>query len=177
MLAGSVTHFLLAGLVLVPGNDDGDSVGVSRSYFDYLISARDRFPRKPSATVGGAKPRVTCSYQRWWYVHGLQKVGQEYADPDKKLSTEPVEDGARYLVECSNGTRNIVWIENKRAPVVIAEQLAQRAYKRIPIAPPQVLHGSATWTGRAGGAPALVLPGQGTVDGQDQAATYRRSLG
>ncbi|NBE91855.1 hypothetical protein FE391_00700 [Nonomuraea sp. KC401] len=105
--------------------------------FNYTIWAQAK-PRKAPATRTG-KPKVTCSYQRWWYAHGLQKVGREYADPDRPLSTEPVKKGAWYEVKCSNGSRKIVWIENKRAPAVIAEQLAHRAYKRIPIAAPRVL--------------------------------------
>ncbi|GGP14144.1 hypothetical protein LDL08_19985 [Nonomuraea glycinis] len=103
----------------------------------YTIWAQDRSRRAPATRA--SQPKVTCSYQRWWYANGLQKVGQQYADPDRPLSTDPVKKGAWYLAKCSNGTQKIVWIENKRTPAVIAEQLAQRAYKRIPITPPQVL--------------------------------------
>ncbi|MEU6720746.1 hypothetical protein ABZ897_55620 [Nonomuraea sp. NPDC046802] len=134
-----MTHLLVAGLTLLSlGTDDDDSVGVSRSYFDYLISAREKPRRAPASPVSNTKPKVTCSYQRWWYANGLQKVGGEYADPDRTLSSEPVK-GAWYLATCSNGIPKLVWLDNRRAPRASAEQLAQRAYKRIPIAPPRVL--------------------------------------
>ncbi|MEU5859787.1 hypothetical protein ABZ815_01335 [Nonomuraea sp. NPDC047529] len=138
MLAGYMTHLLVAGIAVVPaGNDHGDGVGVSRNYFDYLISARDKPSRTPAVPTK-AKPKVTCSYQRWWYANGLQKVGQGSADPNRTLSSEPVKDGAWYLLKCSNGSQKLVWLDNQHTKAA-AEQLAQQAYKRIPITLPRVL--------------------------------------
>ncbi|MEV0623974.1 hypothetical protein AB0I81_62415 [Nonomuraea sp. NPDC050404] len=105
--------------------------------FAYTIWAQDKPSRAPA--VRASRPKVTCTYQRWWYANTLQKVGRGVVDPDRSPSTEQPKDGAWYEVKCSNGSRKIVWIDNKRAPAVNAEQLAQRAYKRIPITPPQVL--------------------------------------
>ncbi|MEU6720748.1 hypothetical protein ABZ897_55630 [Nonomuraea sp. NPDC046802] len=138
MLTDFMTHLLLSGLVWFPAtNDDGDGVGVATQPFDYTIWAQDKPGRAPATRAG--RPKVTCTYRRWWYANTLQKVGQEFVDPDRSSSTEQPKDGAWYEAKCSNGSRKIVWLEDKHAPAVIAEQLAQRAYKRIRISPPQVL--------------------------------------
>ncbi|MEV4575064.1 hypothetical protein AB0K16_17600 [Nonomuraea jabiensis] len=139
MLTGGMTHLLVAGLVVFPVmKDDGDGVGVSTQPFNYLIWAHEK-PRRTSAVPASRKPKVTCSSQRWWYVNGLKKEGAGIADPNRTPSTEDPKDGAWYEVKCSDGYRNIVWIENRHAPGVAREQLAHQAYKRIQISPPQVL--------------------------------------
>jgi hypothetical protein len=137
MLAGSMTQLLIASFLIVPlAKDDGDNVGVSTQPFKYNFWAEDRSHSAPAAPV--SKPKVTCTYRRWWYVSTLQKVGREYVDPDRVLSTEQPKDGAWYERKCSDGSRNIIWIANQHAPDT-SEQLARRAYKQIPIAVPQVL--------------------------------------
>jgi hypothetical protein len=138
LFAGTMTHLLVAGLVVSPLLKDDDGVGVSAQPFNYLIWA-DEKPRRASAVPAGKKPKVTCSYRRWWYVNGLKKVGGDAADPDRPLSTEQPKEGAWYEVRCSDGYRNIVWIKNRQSPRVVRERLARRAYERIPITPPKVL--------------------------------------
>jgi hypothetical protein len=140
MLASFMTHLLVAGFVVVPlGKDDGDDVGVMPQPFNhYAVWAHETPRRGPTSPASNAKPKVTCSYQRWSYVNTLQKVGQEYVDPERVPSTEQPKDGAWYEGKCSNDSRHIVWIENRHAPDA-AERLALRAYKRIPIAVPRVL--------------------------------------
>ncbi|MGW4792714.1 hypothetical protein ACWEPC_09935 [Nonomuraea sp. NPDC004297] len=118
--------------------DDGDGVGVSAQPFNYLIWGNEK-RRRTSAAPAGQKPKVTCSYRRWWYVNGLKKVGAGSPDPDRPLSTEQPKDGAWYEVKCSDGYRNIIWIKNKQSPRIVRERLARRAYERIPITPPKVL--------------------------------------
>lgn len=92
MFANLMTLVVVGELMGLPvTHDDGDGVGVATQPFNYTIWAQDKPRKAPAARAG--KPKVTCSYQRWWYAHGLQKVGREYADPDRPLSTEPVKKG------------------------------------------------------------------------------------
>ncbi|MFI7449676.1 hypothetical protein ACIBQX_19430 [Nonomuraea sp. NPDC049714] len=135
-----MTHLLVAGFLVVSlAKDDGDDVGVMHQPFDhYAVWAHETPRHRPAAPAGNAKPKVTCTYQRWSYVSTLQKVGRGYVDPDRVLSTEQPKDGAWYERKCSDGSRNIIWIANQHAPDA-SEQLARRAYKQIPIAVPQVL--------------------------------------
>jgi hypothetical protein len=131
-----MTQLLVAGLVVFPSTKDDDGVGVSAQPFNYLIWAKEK-PRQASATPAGRKPKITCSYRRWWYVNGLKKVGS--AESDHALSTERPDEGAWYEVRCSDGYRDVVWIKNRQSPRAVREQLARRAYERIPITPPKVL--------------------------------------
>lgn len=139
MLTGGLTQLLAAGFVVLPvAMDDGDGAGVSAQPFSYLVWANDKASRAAAAPAG-RKPKVTCSYRRWWYVNGLKKVGEGVVDPHRTSSTEEPKKGAWYEVKCSDGYRDIVWIDNRDAPAVAPEQLARRAYSRIPITPPKVL--------------------------------------
>ncbi|MFI6637477.1 hypothetical protein ACIBI7_52080 [Nonomuraea fuscirosea] len=139
MLTSGMTRLLIAGLAAFPlMKDDGDGVGVSAQPFNYLIWA-DEKPRRASAVPTGRKPKVTCSYRRWWYANDLKKEGANAPDPDRPLSTEQPKEGAWYEVRCSDGYRNIVWIKNRKSTAAIRERLARRAYERIPISAPKVL--------------------------------------
>ncbi|MEU8196248.1 hypothetical protein AB0C10_20925 [Microbispora amethystogenes] len=137
MFAYSMTYVLVAGLAIAPlGDGDGDGVGVSSDYTGYIISAK-RLPHPRSATPAGKGSKVRCTYQPW-FADGRENGGLEFVDPGSNLSSEPTGKGAYYLVECSDGYRDVVWLK-KRRDEVTPEQLARRAYKLIPIAPPTVL--------------------------------------
>ncbi|WP_328855405.1 hypothetical protein OHB01_12745 [Microbispora hainanensis] len=137
MFAYGMTYVLVAGLAIAPlGDGDGDGVGVSSDYTGYIISAK-RLPRPGSAAPAGKGSKVRCTYQPW-FADGRENGGLEFVDPGSNLSSEPTGKGAYYLVECSDGYRDVVWIKKRRGALT-PEQLARRAYKLIPIAPPTVL--------------------------------------
>ncbi len=136
MLAYGLSSVLVAVLALVSlGNDDG--VEVSGQYAGYIISGKQA-PRPGAATPAGKGSGVTCSYTPW-AVDGRKNGGLEFVDPGSNPNDEPSGKGAYYLVECSDGYRDVIWIPKKFDPGVTPEQLAREAYKLIPITPPKAL--------------------------------------
>ncbi|MEV4106001.1 hypothetical protein AB0J42_37715 [Nonomuraea sp. NPDC049649] len=81
---------------------------------------------------------MTCAYTPW-AVDGQQNGGLEFVDPASNPNDQPKGKGAYYLVECSDGYRDVIWIAKKHDPGITPEQLARRAYARIPIRSPKVL--------------------------------------
>ncbi|MDF5758429.1 hypothetical protein [Spongiactinospora sp. TRM90649] len=140
MFVGGMRCLLAAGMAFLPIRiaDEGDDAGASAQQLKYLIWARQK-PRSGSGTTASetADPEVTCSRQRW-PVNGQS---------DGVQSVDPASGGSHYLIECSNGFRDIAWdvsgdlisIRPDYDPRVSAEKLARRAYRQIPIPVPKLL--------------------------------------
>lgn len=136
MLARSLSSVLLTALTVVaPGAGSGTEV--SAQPWGYLITGK-QVPRPGAAAARSGGSRVTCAYTPW-FADGRRNGGLEFVDPGSNPAQEPADEGAYYLVECSDGYRDVIWIRGSLGPRITPEQLAQQAYALIPIRPPKVL--------------------------------------
>ncbi|WP_433432250.1 hypothetical protein [Nonomuraea sp. CA-141351] len=135
MLAYGLSSLLAVALLAVPG--DGDGAEVKAQPWGYLITGRQG-PRPGAANRSGSGSNVTCKYTPW-HVDGQQNGGLEFVDPASNPNSKPRGDGAYYLIECSDGYRDVLWVQGDIGQTVTSEQLARQAYALIPIAPPKVL--------------------------------------
>lgn len=135
MLAAVVTALLMLTAAPVPA--DGDEVEASAQPWGYLLTGQEDRRSGPAAPAA-RKSRVTCSYERW-FADGQENGGLEFIDPASGPSGRSAVKGAYYLVECSDGYRDVVWLKRRPASDVTPERLARRAYERIRITPPRVL--------------------------------------
>ncbi|MFI6321605.1 hypothetical protein ACIBG8_29000 [Nonomuraea sp. NPDC050556] len=135
--------FLIAALLVsAPAVHDpnGDGTEVSAQPWGYLITGK-KGPRPgggTSSTGAGGGQGVTCSYTPW-HVNGQQNGGLEFVDPASNPNSKAKGDGAYYLVECTDGYRDVLWIpDGELGPTITPEQLARQAYAQIPIGDPKV---------------------------------------
>ncbi|GII52798.1 hypothetical protein Pth03_11870 [Planotetraspora thailandica] len=136
MLAGILSPVLVVALSTSPLGD-GDEVKVHTQYAGYIISGK-QVSRPAVASTHAKGSRVTCKYSRW-FASGRVNGGLEFVDPGSNPSGSPTDRGAYYLVECSDGYRDVVRIPKGRDAGVTPEQLARRAYRLIPVTSPKVL--------------------------------------
>ncbi|MFC5830044.1 hypothetical protein [Nonomuraea insulae] len=135
MLAYGLSLLLLATAPVGPRSGEGTEV--TTQSWGYLIMGREG-PRPGAKGASGGGPGVTCSYKPW-HVDGTREGGLEFVDPGSNPNSKPTRDGAHYLIECSDGYRDVLWIPGDIGQTVTPEQLARQAYEFIPISPPKVL--------------------------------------
>ncbi|WP_328708877.1 hypothetical protein [Microbispora hainanensis] len=120
-----------------------DNNAVQTSPLGYLLTA-DKDPHSgqqvTSASAAHRESGVTCSYTPW-HADGMKNGGLEWVDPASSPGGVPKGKGAYYLVECSDGFRDVRWIPDHApgAPRVTPAQLARKAWAMIPVREPKVL--------------------------------------
>lgn len=136
MLTRGLSTVLAATLLAVPPGD-GDGAAVKAQPWGYLITGQEGLRPGANGRSGGGSS-VTCKYTAW-HVDGQQNGGLEFVDPASNPNDKPRGDGAYYLIECSDGYRDVLWIQGDIGQTVTPEELARQAYALIPIRPPKVL--------------------------------------
>ncbi|WP_152990762.1 hypothetical protein [Sphaerimonospora mesophila] len=120
-----------------------DNVGVQTSPWGYVLTA-DKDPSSGQQVISGSAARrgsgVTCSYTPW-HADGTENGGLEWVDPASSPSGVSRGKGAYYLVDCSDGFRDVRWIRDRAlaAAQMTPEELARQAWAMIPVHEPKVL--------------------------------------
>lgn len=136
MLARGMSVLLLSFLALTP-TGHGDGAEVSAQPWGYLLTGK-HLPHSRPASAKTKSSGVTCTYTLW-HVDGQENGGLEFVDPASNPDGKPKGKGAYYLVECTDGYRDVVWIPRRSGLGITPEELARRAYKMLPIRSPKVL--------------------------------------